>query len=456
MNRREDFLQEIVEQLESGKPVADCVDGLPPQETELVQLIDGMRNLSFPEEDEAVVAVHEAEFLAAAKAQFPPIAASETKRPLTAVLLSHVQSWLDKLPIQRNLAFGLAALLLLALFALVWTTFSGRSRDDVPLLAEKNGGDVDVSTESYPSPSADGSVESAVGLAEEDIAVVAIPLIPQGPTLYLPMISSSLNFNAEMAVIDNIQGIVEVQESDGNWTAVNRASTLLVGQRVRTGKLSQTTLTFYDGSQAYLRANTEISIDELNALRPEEGYRTVVMTQWVGDSTHSVQFRHDGGSRYEVHTPSGSGIARGTQFHVLVTTNQLTRYIVNEGRVDVSHAGRTVSVTAGKLSTVIGDNVPDEPAFNVSGEGEVEAMGAEWMIAGQTFQTHDHTITVGNPQIGDLVRVDGHLLADGGRIADRIILLRRAIVNRFAFDGQVSTIGSSEWTIAEQTILFDG
>ncbi|MCP5095650.1 MAG: hypothetical protein GY943_08875, partial [Chloroflexi bacterium] len=220
-------------------------------------------------------------------------------------------------------------------------------------------------------------------------------------------------------------------------------------------KLSQATLTFYDGSEAVLNANTELSIDQLNALRPEDGYRTVVMTQLVGDSDHSVAFRNDGSSRYEVNTPSGAGIARGTKFHVLVTADLLARYIVTEGRVDVSAAGRTVFVTAGKRSTIRVGAMPDEPTFSVSGEGEVEGMGAEWTIAGQTFQTHEQTIIFGNPQRGDLVQVDGHLLPDGSRVADRIVLLRRAIVNQFSLTGVVSSMGAS-WTVAAQTMVVNG
>ena len=127
---------------------------------------------------------------------------------------------------------------------------------------------------------------------------------------------------------------------------------------------------------------TKESIDELNAMRPNEGFRTVVMTQLLGDSDHSVQFRNDGGSRYEVKTPAGSGIARGTKFHVMVTSELLTRYIVTEGKVDVSGQNRTVAVTAGQLTSLVAGNEPQEPAFNISGEGEVTAIGTSWTIAG--------------------------------------------------------------------------
>jgi len=450
MKQTEDYLQELVERLEGGESVADCVVGLPAQEAEVMQLINAMQIVSFPEEDELVVAAQEAKLLAAAKAQFSGDHEQEAEMPITAVFLSRIQAWLDQLPIPRELAYGLAAVLVMILFAVVWTGLSNRPGDGAPIQVETS-----AETIVEESPTAADVIDVPPAIDEEQSAesaeVASVPLTPQGPTVYLPLMTNPLNFTAETAVIDNIQGIVEMQTEKGAWTAVNQTTTIAAGQRLRTGNLSQATLNFYDGSQANLSASTEIAIDELNALRPENGFRTVVMTQWTGDTDHAVQFRNDGGSRYEVNTPTGSGVARGTKFHVLVTADLLTRYIVTEGRVDVSGAGRMVSVTAGKLSTILPETAPTEPAFNIVGEGEVEATGSVWTIARQTFQTHEYTIMVGNPQVGDLVRVNGHLLPDGSRVADRIVLVRRAIANRFTFTGSVEAMGAM-WTIAAQTI----
>jgi len=61
-------------------------------------------------------------------------------------------------------------------------------------------------------------------------------------------------------------------------------------------------------------------------------------------------------------------------------------------------------------------------------------------------------VIVGNPQVGDWVSVDGHLLADGTRVADRIVLLCRAPANRFTIAGQVQAMGAITWTVAGQEI----
>jgi hypothetical protein len=76
----------------------------------------------------------------------------------------------------------------------------------------------------------------------------------------------------------------------------------------------------------------------------------------------------------------------------------------------------------------------------VTGEGIVTQMGDIWRIGGLEFRTDADTVIVGSPQAGDLVAVEGHLLPDGTRVADRIALLRRAPINRFAFTGIVNAI----------------
>src|SRR5574337_1140637 len=72
------------------------------------------------------------------------------------------------------------------------------------------------------------------------------------------------------------------------------------------------------------------------------------------------------------------------------------------------------------ISTSSPDQPPQQPVFHISGEGEVTAIGTTWRIGGQTFLTNSSTVIVGDPQIGDWVSVEGRILPDGTRFADRI------------------------------------
>jgi len=271
-------------------------------------------------------------------------------------------------------------------------------------------------------------------------------------TVYLPL--SIKPMPPHMAMLKDVQGIVEVQTDGETWSAVNVHQSVEAGQRVRTGALSSASLGFYDGSIAHLGPGTEISVNYLGK-EPSDGSRIVELSQWVGETDHDVASAYGDNARYEVHTPSGTGEAKGTFFHVSVTPARVVRFGVDEGAVAVTHLDVTVIVVAGQLTTVHVDRPPSKPVFRVTGEGEVEATGPTWRIAGQNFRTHDATVIVGNPQVGDWVHVDGHLLADGTRVADRIVLLRRAPANRFTISGEVEATGTLTWTVAGQTIVVD-
>ncbi len=437
MSEHDEQLQERIAQYENGESLEACLLGLPAQDADALHLIASMQTMPIADAAADSIAAQRANVLQAATVRLN--GANEGMAATAVPFWVQLQMWFTQLFARREVRFGLAALLIILFIGFYWKgmTFVRVAEETGDVVAVSNGAEDEVVSET----------ETA------EIAVVADPPAAQGPTIFLPVVSMPVMMSADTAVIQGIKGIVEVQRADG-WQTVGNNVSLAAGQRIRTGDLSQATLSFYDGSEAYLSANTEMTIDELNALRPEEGFRTVVMTQWIGNSEHSVAFRNDGGSRYEVKTPDGSGLARGTKFNVLVAPNMLTRYIVTEGKVDVSAQNQVVPVTAGQLSTILTGSTPAEANFNISGEGEVTALGSEWTIAGQTFQTYEQTIIVGNPQLGDLVQVNGHLLPDGSRVADTIVLLRRAIVDRFNIEGDVASTGAM-WVVAGQSIMVD-
>jgi hypothetical protein len=251
-------------------------------------------------------------------------------------------------------------------------------------------------------------------------------------------------------MLSQIRGVVEVYGKGDCWVIASAGQTVESGQRVRTGVLSSVQVAFYDGSVAHLGPESEVSVDRLD--QEAGGSRIIELTQWVGETDHDVAPAYGDSARYEVHTPSGTGEAKGTFFHVSVTPALIVHFVVDEGAVAVTHLDVTVVVVAGQSTTATTDRPPGEPVFRVHGEGKVEQTGATWRIAGQDFQTHDATVIIGNPQVGDWVRVGGHLAPDGARVADRIALLSRAPENRFRIQGKVDTISDDEWTVAGQTI----
>lgn len=460
MNHAEDFFQNILEQIEGGQGVESAVHGLPEPEADLVRFASSLSAVRYPAENEAVVATQEIEVLAAAAQQF---GAAGTQRPSSPTLWQQLQQWFQAGDRSGELALAAAAILLLLIFG---ATVLNRAPAEQPIIEQAETDTAVIIPSEADEPTGEGEVvvtepdepillepTSEVLTDISTLTVLDAPHPPGENQLYLPAVGSELILTAQTAVLNGVEGLVEV-ESGGVWTAVTQSAILSAGQRVRTGQFAQATLTFFDGSTAQIGAESDLSIDQLNALRPAQGFRTVVMTQWTGESEHTVAFRNDGGSRYEVKSPTGTGIARGTIFQVLVNPGGITRYIVTEGKVDVTNASQTVSVVGGQTTRFLAEEPPEPASFLVIGSGQVESIGESWKVAGQTFQTHSGTIIVGNPQVGDLVQVEGYQLADGGQMADRIVLMRRSLNNEFTISGEVSQMGAS-WIISGQEVAVD-
>ncbi len=435
MNESEERLQELLERLEAGEPL----ENIPAQEAELLAMATALQHVDYPELDEETAVVQRANLQRLIQ-QYP-----QKRTASTGIIARLLHWWQMQTTARRSVVVALSAAMLVLL---AWGLSGLFNPAETPAPAVIEAGNSDG------QPVAQISEEDA-GLPADTESDTAAAVDEPDNAIYIPILSTSLDFRPETAVLDDIRGFVEIQTEGGEWTAVTRAATLSAGEQIRTGALSQASLTFYDGSQATLGPNTELSLDSLDAQKPDDGFRTIVMTQRLGSSEHHVQFRHDGGSRYEVMSPNGTGIARGTIFQVQVTEEGYAQYAVSEGRVDVTGADTTVSVAPGQVSAIPAGEAPSQPTFRILGRGRVTQIGPEWVIGGQTFQTDENTIIVGDPQLGDWVRVEGHLLPDGGRLADRITLLRRDNTNRFTLTGEVEAIGDDSWVIAGQTIAID-
>lgn len=261
-----------------------------------------------------------------------------------------------------------------------------------------------------------------------------------------------VQITAAPAQITALTGWVEVQQDDGRWAAAEVGQALQAGQRLRTGELSSAELVFFDGSRTRLLASSELSMDELQ-MQEKSGQRTILLTQWAGESEHEVAENKNPGSRYEVRTPAGSAEARGTIFLVTVLPEQVARYVVIEGVVAVTHLEVTVLVNPGEATIVYLDQPPMQPFARMTVEGLVSQAGDTWIVGDQSFIIDERTAVVGDPQVGDWVRVEGHIGQDHTRIADWIILLRRSPAGRFQMRGLVEAIGDVEWLVNGQTVL---
>ena len=254
------------------------------------------------------------------------------------------------------------------------------------------------------------------------------------------------------AVVKTVRGLVEVRAAA--WQPAQPGQAIVAGASVRTGGLSGATLTLGDGSVVQLGPDTEITFTTLNT--PRNGPRQVRLNQIRGESDHTVAHSDNPASVYEISTPAGSGVAKGTVFQVLTTGEGRTRFDVQEGAVAVTNDTVTVMVLAGQFTQVGLDQPPGEPSFRVTGEGVVTSRGEVWVVAGRTFATDAATTVVDDPQIGDWVTVEGRLLPGGAALADRIVLVRRAsLEDHFVFVGAVESTGATQWVIGGRQVNVD-
>lgn len=443
MNEEMDLLQEKLAQLEAGTSLAEVLVGAPEEEAELLHLAASLREVNMPMRDATLVA--------AQRARLIDLAQKPTLAPSGPGFWQTVRAWLVGHPWVA--ATAVAAVLLVLLGISFWP--QGAANDPGTVLSPAADPAPAAAVVANPSAadssdtmSAQPDVPTSAALAEERIAARNLH------STFLPLFSTPFMTTAEEVGLVRPMGLVQVQQADGTWTAVTRQSILTTGQHVRTGNLSSVGLLFFDGSQALLGPNSELVLETVDAQPPAAGFRTVILAQLYGECEHQVQFRNDSGSRYEVKTPTGSGIARGTQFRVRVTADQQASFSVTEGRVDVSNAERTVRVTAGQTTSFNQEEPPADPAFLISGEGVVTAIDADsWAVAGQVFAVDAETVILGNPQVGDYVRVEGRLLDDGTPYAEQIMLLYESPLNRFSLTGMVDEISDTAWVIAGQTVV---
>jgi hypothetical protein len=235
------------------------------------------------------------------------------------------------------------------------------------------------------------------------------------------------------------------------WQAVSDETILTAGPDLRTGRFSGATLSFKDGSLAQIGSNSEIMIAALD-VDLSNHKRVIRLVQLSGESSHDVVPLETASGSYQVETPSAQGQVKGTQFHIRVLPEQ-TVWVVDDGAVEVSGAGSTERVNAGEMTRVMMDEAPDHPVDFITGQGEVTAIGESWVIGGQSFLTHAHTIIIGNPQVGDLVFYEGHLLDNDDPVADLIALVRRNPANTFTLTGVVEIKSGTLWTVNSKDII---
>jgi len=147
------------------------------------------------------------------------------------------------------------------------------------------------------------------------------------------------------AVLLTVSGKVEVApRGETVWTAGHVNQTLMLGDRLRTGKNSRATL--------QLSTLSVLRVYELTTLEiqpPEQPGRRAVLDL---ESGAAYFFNRDKPSETQFRTPSASGAIRGTEFNIAVASNGRLELALLDGQVDLTNNQGTIQVQTGEKAVV--------------------------------------------------------------------------------------------------------
>ena len=121
-----------------------------------------------------------------------------------------------------------------------------------------------------------------------------------------------------LTILSITEGDVSIMKAGtDSWTEAQVGMELEVGDSIKTGDDSGAEITFFDGSTMELEAGTEIEIMSLD-LACDTGVTTITLMQTIGTTISHVTKLLDPASSYEVETPTGVAVVRGSWLRVQV------------------------------------------------------------------------------------------------------------------------------------------
>jgi len=188
----------------------------------------------------------------------------------------------------------------------------------------------------------------------------------------------------ETGTLSDLTGDVQVmREWSSSWIAATSGMKLGTGDSLKTGGDGYVLITFFDGSVMEVKADTEISVEELSAA--SGGSTNVRIDQTIGNTVNRVENLIDSASTYEVETPAGAAVVRGTIFSMDVDRDRgVIHTCVNTSKeedeemhsVDFSNKGKTVVVIEGRTACCWEGGVPGNPKYTDPHDDPANFTGA--------------------------------------------------------------------------------
>lgn len=154
-----------------------------------------------------------------------------------------------------------------------------------------------------------------------------------------------------LASLDPAQGVIQYQAVDADptdpaaWEVITERILVSEGDRIRTGNDALAYLTFFQGVDTEIRANTLVVVSTLTL--GDDTPVNVTLDLLLGDVVTNVEDVLDPGDRFEIHTPGATAVVRGTRWLSEVTTTGESGFTMETGTLGVIlHAADLADVAA--------------------------------------------------------------------------------------------------------------
>jgi hypothetical protein len=173
-----------------------------------------------------------------------------------------------------------------------------------------------------------------------------------------PVPATSLQSPSESTMVSTVSGEVMVMKVGTNtWSQVSPGTALCPGDRIKTGPSSNAVITFFEGSTIELAADTEVGVAELGVAEGT-GSTAIKLRQQIGKTTSRVKKLVDPASSYEIETPDGAAVVRGSLGDVIVTEGNSTTIINRQGQWSAIVDGVEIPIPQGYQLTFVHGQLP--------------------------------------------------------------------------------------------------
>mgnify|MGYP005856115013 CR=1 FL=1 len=130
------------------------------------------------------------------------------------------------------------------------------------------------------------------------------------------------------------------------WSKAAIGDILKPGDSVRTAAGATAVILFFEGSTIELNPNTEVRMDELSTDDKTKS-TTIKLWQQVGKTRNRVEKLVDPASLYQVNTPTGAALVRGSIGEITVLRNGTTIILNIEGKWYALVNGQLIRIMEG-------------------------------------------------------------------------------------------------------------